>query len=87
MIGALSGFGTVWFCPREIANILLLSKVKDEYYVTFDSNEGNKFLVHKSNGTYKAFKESEKDLYYHNIAAHNLSEHAEFNQIKTCHLP
>jgi hypothetical protein len=33
MVGDLPGYGTVWYNPRSIANILHLSKVKQKYLV------------------------------------------------------
>ena len=46
LIGDLSGYGTVWYHPNGIANILSLSKVKEKYRVTFDSDINNQFIVH-----------------------------------------
>ena len=59
LIGELSGYGTVWFHPDGIANILSLARIKDEqgYRVTYDSNNGNRFVIHKSDG-------STRGLYY-----------------------
>jgi hypothetical protein len=34
----LPGYGTVWFDPNGIVNILSLSNVKKKYRVTFDSS-------------------------------------------------
>ena len=36
--GDLLGYGTVWFHPVGIANILSLSKVADKYRVSYDSS-------------------------------------------------
>ena len=44
LVGELPGYGTVWFHPDGIANILSLSRVKTKYRITFDSDENNKFL-------------------------------------------
>ena len=46
LIGDLPGYGTVWYHPDGIANILSLSKVKEKYRVTFDSDKNNQFIVH-----------------------------------------
>jgi hypothetical protein len=64
-IGDLPGYGTVWFHPRGIANILSLSRVKQKYRVTFDSTNGNQFIIHKPDGTTREFQESSRGLYYH----------------------
>eukprot|EP00957_Ditylum_brightwellii_P152036 11577053-Ditylum_brightwellii.AAC.1 len=41
------GYRTLWFHEKGAVNILSLSKVKDRYGVTYDSEGGNKFMVHK----------------------------------------
>ena len=65
MVGDLPGYGTVWYHPKGIANILSLSRVKARgYRVTYDSWEGNEFVVHKTDGTARVFKESKRGLYY-----------------------
>jgi Zinc knuckle len=47
LVGDLPGYGTVWYHPKGIANILLLNRVKAKYHVTYDSTNGNAFTVHK----------------------------------------
>jgi hypothetical protein len=65
LIGDLPGYGTVWYNANGIANILSLARVKEHgYQVIYDSSEGNAFHVHKSDGTVRVFKESDKGLYY-----------------------
>lgn len=66
MIGDLPGYGTVWFHPEGISNILSLSRVSKKYRVTFDSTNGNVFIVHKENGKSHHFKQSERGLYFMN---------------------
>ena len=64
-IGELVGYGTVWYNPKGIANILSLARVKERgYRVTFDSSDGNAFHLYKSDGTVRVFNESPKGLYY-----------------------
>eukprot|EP00957_Ditylum_brightwellii_P123784 9436065-Ditylum_brightwellii.AAC.1 len=60
MIGDLPGFGTVWYYAKGIANILSLSKVAKLFKVMFDSTNGKGFVVHKTDGTSRLFKKSEK---------------------------
>lgn len=70
-IGDLSGYGTVWYHPDGIANILSLSRVKEQgYRVTYDSDGGNRFMVEKSDGTVRVFNESERGLYYLDTSNH-----------------
>jgi hypothetical protein len=43
-VGDLDGYGTVWYHPNGIANILSLSRVREHgYRVTYDSEDGNRF--------------------------------------------
>jgi hypothetical protein len=65
MIGDLPGYGTVWYHPDGIANILALCLVKKRFRVTFDSQgDDDSFIVHKPDGATRVFKESERGLYY-----------------------
>jgi len=64
----MDGYGPVWYCRGGIANILSLAKVRDMHRVTFDSNNGNEFLVHKSDGQVRRFKQSRRGLYYMDTA-------------------
>jgi hypothetical protein len=51
----LPGYGTVWFDPKGIADILSLSNLKKKYRVTFDSSTDNTFYVHKSDESTRKF--------------------------------
>jgi len=64
MRGNLRGYGEVWCCKDGIANILSLSNIKKKHRVTFDSCEGNQFVVHRSDGTARTFNESKRGLCY-----------------------
>ena len=68
LVGELPGYGTVWFHPDGIANILSLARVKTKYRITFNSDENNEFIVHKPDGTTRNFKESSRGLYYHDTS-------------------
>jgi hypothetical protein len=59
-VGDLSGYGTVWYNPGGMANILSLAKVKEKHRVTFDSTNGNEFHVHKPDGIIRVFQQSER---------------------------
>jgi hypothetical protein len=52
---SLPGYGTVWFDPKGIANILSLSNLKKTYRVTLDSSTDDTFYVHKSDGSTRKF--------------------------------
>jgi len=49
--GDLKGYGTVWFYPEGISNILSLSNVQNKHRVTYNSTLGEGFLVFKVDGT------------------------------------
>ena len=57
--GTLAGYGKVWFDPKGIANILSLSRVAKKYRITYDSEEGNRFVVTKSDGSKRIFTQSD----------------------------
>ena len=67
--GNLPGYGTVWFHPGGIANILSLSKLEDKYRVSYDSTGENKFLVHLPGRKTRSFTQCERGLFYSNMAA------------------
>jgi len=59
--GDLKGYGTVWFYPDGIANILSLGNVKKKHRVTYDSTLDKGFLVFKADGTAQSFRPSKRD--------------------------
>lgn len=62
-MGTFQGYGEVWYHPAAIANILSLSNVRRRFRVTFDSSTGNRFVVHRLDGTNRVFLPTEKGLY------------------------
>ena len=64
LVGDLLVYGTVWYHPDGIANILSLSKVKEKYRVTFDSDIYNQFIVHHPDGTQRIFQQSSRGMYF-----------------------
>jgi hypothetical protein len=65
MIGDLPGYGTVWYHPKGIANILSLSRMTSRgYRVVYDSADGAQFTVYMSDGTTRIFTQSEHGLFY-----------------------
>ena len=66
--GYLSGYGWVWYFAESIANILSLSRVKEKYWVTYDSAADNSFHVHKP-GKILKFKEAPRRSYYFDTAS------------------
>lgn len=60
--------------PRYgIANILSLSRVSKNYRDTFNSTNGNEFLIHKEDGKVHRFAQSEQGHYYLNTAKQSLA--------------
>jgi Zinc knuckle len=64
MVGDLPGYGTVWYDPNSIANILSLKRVASKYRVQYDSENGGKFIVTKPDGTVFEFQASDNGLFY-----------------------
>ena len=63
LVGDLPGYGTVWYDPKAIANILSLRQVRDHYHITYDSSH-RKFIVTKPSGKEFMFHESEGGLHF-----------------------
>jgi hypothetical protein len=66
LVGNFPGYGTVWYHPKGIANILSLSRMQEHgYRIVYDSSNGNQFIVHTSDGSAPhIFKQSERGLFY-----------------------
>jgi hypothetical protein len=65
LVGTLPGYGTVWYHPTGIANILSLARVcKAGYDVSYSSSNGNTFIVTKPDGSVRNFKQSDEGLFY-----------------------
>ena len=63
LVRDLPGYGTVWYDPKAIANILSLQRVRDHYHITYDSSH-QKFVITKPSGKEFTFHESEGGLHY-----------------------
>ena len=63
LIGDLPGYGTIWYDPEAIANILSLQWVCDHYHITYDSSD-HKFIMTKPSMVEFAFQELEGGLHY-----------------------
>jgi hypothetical protein len=64
MVGNRPGYGTIWYNPKSIANILSLKRITEKYHVVFDSKHSGSFIVTKPNGTVFEFQESNGGLYF-----------------------
>ena len=68
MMGTLPKYGKVWYYPEGIANILSLKNAKKRYRITYDSDQGDEFIMDNRAGKKMAFGPSEKGgLYYHDM--------------------
>ena len=63
LIGDLPGYGTIWYDPKAITDILSLRRVRDHYHRTYNSAH-RKFIMTKPSGKEFAFQESEGGLHY-----------------------
>ena len=59
----LPGYGTVWYDPKAITNILSLWRVWDHYHITYDSSH-RKFIITKPSGKEFTFHKSEGGLHF-----------------------
>ena len=65
LIGDLPGYGTIWYDPKAIANILSLQQVHNHYHITYVSSDCN-FIMTKPSRMEFAFHESDRGLHYLN---------------------
>ena len=85
LIGDLPGYGTVWYDPNAIANILSLRRVRDRYHISYDSSL-RKFIVTKPCGKEFVFQESDGGLHYLDTTLpHGEHQHGHVFYINTVH--
>ena len=82
MVGDLPGYGTVWYHPTGIANILSLSRAIKIFKITYDSANGNQFRMHKEDGEDRLFRQSENGLYFWNARTFNQEEVVLINTVE-----
>ena len=70
-VGNLNGFGTVWYNPGGLVNVLSLGLVSDRHRVTLDTSIAQTFIVHKPDGTTRGFKRVENNLYICDLSKQN----------------
>ena len=66
--GGLPGYGTVWFHPGVIANILSHVKGVRKYWVDYNSTRKNKFLLYLTRGEVVSFTQCDRGILYSNMA-------------------
>ena len=82
MVGDLPGYGTVWYHPTGIANILSMSRAIKIFTITYDSANGNEFRMHKEDGEDRLFRQSENVLYFWNARTLNQEEVVLINTVE-----
>jgi Reverse transcriptase (RNA-dependent DNA polymerase)/Zinc knuckle len=68
LIGDVNNFGTVWYNPDSLANILSLAEVRKVCRVTMDTDDEPAMFVHRNNGMVMKFVEYKSGLYYHDTS-------------------
>jgi hypothetical protein len=64
MVNELNGYGTMWYNPKEIANILSLSQDEKKHRVTYDSAALKAFVVQKCDGSERRLEQAKSGLFY-----------------------
>ena len=67
MVGDLKDFGTVWYNPASLANILSAAQVRKVCRITMDTKIEPEIMVHRKNGTEMEFFEYRTGLYYYEV--------------------
>jgi hypothetical protein len=75
-IGDIPNFGTVWYNPASIANILSLAAVRKVCRVTMDTAIAAAFHVHKVDGSLMTFTEYHSGLYFHDTSSLSTSNNS-----------
>jgi len=67
-VGDVAGYGTVWYSPQSMANILSFANVRKRYRITMSTGPNDPrptIIVHKPNGDHIEFIEHAMGLYVH----------------------
>lgn len=70
-MGCFDGYGEVWYHPQAIANILSLNNVQRCFRVRYDSQEGDCFVVMRTDGSTRVFRPTDKGLYVSQVTGQN----------------
>ena len=83
--GDLKVYGTVWYYPEGIANILSLHNVQKKHKATYNSSQCTGFVAQKADSTRRVFMPSSKWLFFSDVKgdmAHVLTNTVEKNKNK-----
>ena len=66
LAGLMPGFEqeTTWYHPQGIANFISLSLARKHLHIIYNIQDGNVFHLHKPDGSYHGFRDSDRGLYY-----------------------
>lgn len=76
-VGDVTNFGTVWYSPHSIANVLSFFQVQKRFRITIDTHSDDlAFNVHRPDGTIMRFFPLAPGIYAHDTLnpEHNLTE-------------
>ena len=65
--------GPAWIHPHGLSNVLSISKVTKQYRVTFESTNGNEFILQVGRSRTMHFKQSLQGIYCYNTTDHQPS--------------
>ena len=68
LIGDVRNFGTVWYNPHSLANIMSLAQVRRQCRVTMDTDIEPALHVHRNDGSIMTFREYASGLYFYDVA-------------------
>ena len=54
---------TTWYHPQGIANLISLSFARKHLHIIYNIQDGNVFHLHKPDGSYHEFRDSDRGLY------------------------
>ena len=64
-VGSIDGLGDCVYHPNAVTNIISLSELIKTCWVTFDSEKGLYFKLHKPNGELIRFQQSKNGLFFY----------------------
>jgi len=68
LVGKVRNFGTMWYNPNSLTNILSLAQVCKQFWITMDTVLEASMSVHQANGSIMKFTEYQSGLYNHDTA-------------------
>lgn len=62
-----TSFGTVWYNPKSLVNILSMAMVKKQCRITMDTSVDGAMFVYRNNGSVLKFREFTSGLHYYDV--------------------